>query len=1558
MESGDLYRAGSSLRRGNSLTWRNDGSEIFSTSFGHEQNDEEALIWAALEKQPTYDRVRKGVLTTSIGGATEIDVLNLGFQERRNLVERLVKVAEEDNEKFLLKLKKRFDRMTLLLGPPSCGKTTLLLALAGKLDRSLKFSGRVTYNGRDMNEFVPQRTSAYISQHDLHIGEMTVRETLAFSARCQGVGTRYELVAELSRREKAANIKPDPDIDIFMKVFIEEIMELVELNPLRQTIVGLPGLTGLSTEQRKRLTIAVELVANPSIIFMDEPTSGLDARAAAIVIRTVRNTVDTGRTVVCTIHQPSIDIFEAFDEGIRGVRKIEDGYNPATWMLEVTTAAQEMSLGVDFAEIYKSSELYRRNKQLIKELSTPAPGSKDLHFVTQYSQSSLTQCFACLWKQHWSHWRNPPYTGVKFLMTTIVGILLGTITKVQDLFNAMGSMYASVVFLGVQNAASALPVVDVERTVFYRERAAGMYSALPYALAQRMPIWWQWYYWISPIAWSLNGLITSQFGDIKASLENGESVDQFLRGYFEFKHEFLWVVAAVVLGERMESGDLYRAGRSLRRGNSLTCRNDSTEIFSTSFGHEQNDEEALIWAALERQPTYKRLRKGVMTTSIGGAAEIDVFDLGFQERKNLLERLVKVAEEDNEKFLLKLKKRIDRKRGSNVLMLKTGDSGLLNFLHILPNKKVPIHILKDNDFAFGSSKLWKNNPSIGPGRKARSLSKGRVTYNGHGMNEFVPQRTAAYISQHDLHIGEMTVRETLAFSARCQGLLAELSRREKAANIKPDPDIDIYMKVFIEEIMELVELNPLRQAIVGLPGLTGLSTEQRKRLTIAVELVANPSIIFMDEPTSGLDARAAAIVMRTVRNTVDTGRTVVCTIHQPSIDIFEAFDELLLLKRGGQEIYVGPLGRHSCHLIKYFEGIGGVRKIEDGYNPATWMLEVTTTAQEMALGEKQATHQGTEHSCSWFQGPVFCHSILAVLFNSMLGMLMEATLVILAQSIIHCSEISFDNVNRHITGDNVLGSGQTSVQDLLNAMGSMYASVMFLGVQNASAVQPVVAVERAVFYRERAAGMEEMEGGDLYRAGSSLRRGSSLAWRNDNSGIFPTSNFGYEENDEEALMWAALEKQPTYARLRRGVLTTSAGGATEIDVLNLGFQERKNLLDRLGLLNCLHILPNRKIPVHILKDVSGSIKPSRMTLLLGPPSCGKTTLLLALAGKLDSSLKLSGRVTYNGHDMNEFVPQRTAAYISQHDLHIGEMTVRETLAFSARCQGVGTRYELSRREKAANIKPDPDIDIFMKVFVEEIMELVELNPLRQAIVGLPGLTGLSTEQRKRLTIAVELVANPSIIFMDEPTSGLDARAAAIVMRTVRNTVDTGRTVVCTIHQPSIDIFEAFDEGIRGVSKIEDGYNPATWMLEVTTTAQEMALGVDFAEMYKGSELYRRNKQLIKELSTPAPGSKDLERAAGMYSALPYALAQRMPIWWQWYYWICPVAWTLYGLTTSQFGDMKESLETGESVDQFLRSYFGFKHELLWVVAAVVLGFTVLFAFTFAISIKLFNFQKR
>ncbi|PQM39558.1 pleiotropic drug resistance protein 1 [Prunus yedoensis var. nudiflora] len=492
------------------------------------------------------------------------------------------------------------------------------------------------------------RISGYCEQNDSHSPYVTVYESLMYSAWLR-------LSTKISSGTR--------------KMFVDEVMRLVELNPLRQALVGLPGESGLSTEQRKRLTIAVELVANPSVIFMDEPTSGLDARAAAIVMRAVRNIVDTGRTIVCTIHQPSIDIFEAFDElflmkqggqeiyvgplgchschlikyfeGIEGVSKIKNGYNPATWMLEVTTSAKETALGIDFADVYRSSEIYRRNKSLIEELSTPAPGSKDLYFPTRYPQSFFTQCKACLWKQHWSYWHNPEYNAIRLIYTTVVALLLGTMfwnlgskmEKQQELFNAIGSMYASVIFLGIENAMTVQPIVAVERTVFYREQAAGMYSALAYAFAQvtievlyvfaqaviysvlvyamigfewtvakffwylffmfftclyftfygmmgvaltpnqhvagitsnafyalwnlfsgfiiprtRIPIWWRWYYWASPMAWTLYGLTVSQFGDIQAKLNTGETVQEFLSSYFGFKQEFLGVVAAVVVG--------------------------------------------------------------------------------------------------------------------------------------------------------------------------------------------------------------------------------------------------------------------------------------------------------------------------------------------------------------------------------------------------------------------------------------------------------------------------------------------------------------------------------------------------------------------------------------------------------------------------------------------------------------------------------------------------------------------------------------------------------------------------------------------------------------------------------------------------------------------------------------------------------------------------------------------------------------------------------------------------------------------------------------------------
>jgi energy-coupling factor transporter ATP-binding protein EcfA2 len=140
--------------------------------------------------------------------------------------------------------------------------------------------------------------------------------------------------------------------------------------------------------------------------------------------------------------------------------------------------------------------------------------------------------------------------------------------------------------------------------------------------------------------------------------------------------------------------------------------------------------------------------------------------------------------------------------------------------------------------------------------------------------------------------------------------------------------------------METLELTAIQNMLVGTPDSGGMSFEQKKRLCIAIEMAGNPSILFLDEPTSGLDSRAAQIVIRCMQRVAKSGRAIVCTIHQPSTYIFNNFDSLLLLQRGGQTVFFGELGPSCANLVSYFESIPHVPRIQLGQNPATWMLEV------------------------------------------------------------------------------------------------------------------------------------------------------------------------------------------------------------------------------------------------------------------------------------------------------------------------------------------------------------------------------------------------------------------------------------------------------------------------------------------------------------------------------------------------------------------------------------------------------------------------------------------
>ena len=207
------------------------------------------------------------------------------------------------------------------------------------------------------------------------------------------------------------------------------------------------------------------------------------------------------------------------------------------------------------------------------------------------------------------------------------------------------------------------------------------------------------------------------------------------------------------------------------------------------------------------------------------------------------------------------------------------------------------------------------------------------------------QRATGFAEQQDVHEPTATVREALRFSA--------LLRQPREVPIEEKYD-------YVERVIELLEMESIAGAVIGEIG-AGLNQEQRKRVTIGVELASKPELlVFLDEPTSGLDSGAAFNIVRFLRKLADAGQAILCTIHQPSAMLFEYFDELLLLKSGGRVVYHGPLGKDSRILIDYFER-NGAKKCPPNANPAEYMLEV--------IGAGNPDYKGKDWGDVWASSP-------------------------------------------------------------------------------------------------------------------------------------------------------------------------------------------------------------------------------------------------------------------------------------------------------------------------------------------------------------------------------------------------------------------------------------------------------------------------------------------------------------------------------------------------------------------------------------------------------------
>ncbi|KAJ7955316.1 Pleiotropic drug resistance transporter [Quillaja saponaria] len=990
-------------------------------------------------------------------------------------------------------------RLTLLLGPPGCGKTTLLLALAGKLAQPLKMEGEISYNGHMIDEFVPQKTSAYISQHDLHIPEITVRETIDFSACCQGVGNRADILAQVTRREKEAGIIPDPDIDTYMKAISVEgqrrnlqtdyLLKILGLDICADIMVGDALKRGISGGQKKRLTTGEMIVGPTKSLFMDEISTGLDSSTTFQIVTCLQQLVHIrDATALVSLLQPAPETFDLFDDLIlmaegkivyHGPRsevlsffedcgfKCPERKGVADFLQEVMSKKDQgqywyhTDLPYNYVSVDQFSHTFQASylgEKLYDDLSQPYDKSQSHKNALSFSKYSLSkwELFkACMRRELLLMKRNSFVYVFKTIQLVITAVITMTVflrsERDVDLMGAnylLGSLYYAIIRL-MTNGVAELTLTLTRLPVVYKQKGFYLYPAWAYAIPA--------------------SVLKIPFSLVDSLLWT--AITYYVIGYSpeveRFLHQFLLLFS------------LHQASTSLCRFIASIFR---TMVAASNFASMSLVMMFLFSGFILPRPSLPPWLSWCFWISPMTYAEI-----GLTVNEFLAPRWQKAIEGNitlGRRALTYLKRKLVLPFDPQTITFKD----VQYFVDTPPEMKQlgfnekKLQLLHDITGVFrpgiltalmGVSGAGKTTlMDVLSGRKTGGIIEGDIRIGGYPKVQKTFARISGYCEQNDIHSPHITVEESVAYSAWLR--------------LPPEIEPDTKEK-FVREVIETIELDDIKDSLVGIPGQSGISTEQRKRLTIAVELVSNPSIIFMDEPTSGLDARAAAVVMRAVKNVVATGRTTVCTIHQPSIDIFEHFDELILMKRGGQIIYTGMLGHHSTNLIEYFQRISGVPRIKDNYNPATWMLEVTSPSLESELGidfaniyKESPLYRDTLELVRQLSEPQpgsrdlnFPTRFPQNNWVQFMACLWKQHLSYWRSPQYNIARFSFMIIASTMFGIVFWQKGKKidNEQDLFNILGSIYTAALFLGINNCATILPYVATERNVLYREKFAGM-------------------------------------------------------------------------------------------------------------------------------------------------------------------------------------------------------------------------------------------------------------------------------------------------------------------------------------------------------------------------------------------------------------------------------------------------------------------------------------------------------
>lgn len=377
-----------------------------------------------------------------------------------------------------------------VMGTSGSGKTIFLNALTGAVRDSSKISlsGEVLANKQSIYDINFYKYIGYVTQDDILLDMLTVRESVTFAARLKNVGPDDQKIAK-----------------------VDSVLTELGLMKCQHTLIGNEAVKGVSGGEKKRVCIAIELITTPSVLFLDEPTSGLDSFTSYNVIEILNQQAAKGRTVISTIHQPSSDIFKNFDKLMlicdgtivyHGNAKdaVEYFYareykcpalsNPADYFMEILhvdnseNRSTEEIEKVDF--LRKAHEEVRQN---LKECSEERLETGSRGYISSYP----VQIYHCTRRAVLISIRDPKLTIFKLVILLFVALLMSILfwridndSDITSQSNRNGSLFFALITLVYANLNSTILNFPLMRAVFLKESRAKMYGTTAFYLAKNI----------------------------------------------------------------------------------------------------------------------------------------------------------------------------------------------------------------------------------------------------------------------------------------------------------------------------------------------------------------------------------------------------------------------------------------------------------------------------------------------------------------------------------------------------------------------------------------------------------------------------------------------------------------------------------------------------------------------------------------------------------------------------------------------------------------------------------------------------------------------------------------------------------------------------------------------------------------------------------------------------------------------------------------------------------------------------------------------------------------